>query len=44
MLAAFLLSLPPAAVGTALYASGTSALRTADHTAEVTRPSAVKES
>jgi hypothetical protein len=43
MLAAFLLSLPPATVGTALYASGTSALRTADYAAEVTRLNAVKE-
>ncbi|MFJ9110568.1 hypothetical protein [Streptomyces sp. NPDC102283] len=41
MLAALLLSLPPAAVGTALYASGTSALRTAGHAAEVTRLNAV---
>ncbi|MER6022184.1 hypothetical protein [Streptomyces anulatus] len=44
MLAAFLLSLPPAAVGAALYASGTSALRTADYAAQVTRLNAVKES
>ncbi|MFH8358778.1 hypothetical protein ACH4FV_04240 [Streptomyces anulatus] len=44
MLAAFLLSLPPAAVGVALYASGTSALRTADYAAEVTRLNAVKKS
>ncbi|MFD5202280.1 hypothetical protein ACFWM7_19440 [Streptomyces sp. NPDC058375] len=43
MLAAFLLSLPAATVGTALYASGTSALRTADYAAEVTRLNAVKE-
>ncbi|MFE3382273.1 hypothetical protein [Streptomyces anulatus] len=44
MLAAFLLSLPPATVGAALYASGTSALRTADYAAQVTRLNAVKES
>ncbi|MFJ5044840.1 hypothetical protein [Streptomyces sp. NPDC088719] len=43
MLAALLLSLPAATVGTALYASGTSALRTAGYAAEVTRLNAVKE-
>lgn len=43
LLAALLLSLPPAAVGTTLYASGTSALRTADYAAEVTRLNAAKE-
>ncbi|MFI1222059.1 MULTISPECIES: hypothetical protein [unclassified Streptomyces] len=44
MLAAFLLSLPPATVGTALYASGTSALRTAAYAAEITRLNAAKDS
>lgn len=43
LLAAFLLSLPAATVGTAPYASGTSALRTAGYAAEVTRLNAVKE-
>ncbi|MEV7911165.1 hypothetical protein [Streptomyces griseus] len=43
MLAAFLLSLPLATAGAALYASGTSALRTAEYAAQVTRLNAVEE-
>ncbi|MBT2470567.1 hypothetical protein J7E97_22530 [Streptomyces sp. ISL-66] len=43
MLAALLLSVPLAALGTGLYASGTSAVRTAAYAAEIARLNATKE-
>ncbi|MFI6148686.1 hypothetical protein [Streptomyces sp. NPDC051109] len=43
IVAALLLSLPLASLGTGLYVSGTSALRTAKYAAEITRLNATKE-
>ncbi|MCM1967539.1 MULTISPECIES: hypothetical protein [unclassified Streptomyces] len=43
ILAALLLSLPLASVGTGLYVSGASAVRTAAYAAEITRLNATKE-
>ncbi|MFD7783924.1 hypothetical protein ACFV4Q_12630 [Streptomyces nojiriensis] len=43
MLAALLLSLPLATVGAGLYASGTSAVRTAAYAAEITRLDTARE-
>ncbi|MFA7761789.1 hypothetical protein ACGFNX_21595 [Streptomyces sp. NPDC048723] len=43
ILAALLLSLPLATVGTGLYVSGTSAVRTAAYAAEITRLNAAEE-
>ncbi|MFF4421609.1 hypothetical protein ACFY04_12620 [Streptomyces sp. NPDC001549] len=43
VLAALLLSLPLATVGTGLYVSGTSAVRTAAYAAEITRLNAAEE-
>ncbi len=43
ILAALLLSLPLASIGTGLYVSGTSAIRTAAYAAEITRLNATRE-